>query len=91
MVGPRISPETLRHRFEFGERLRELRGQAELTQAEVAERAGLEPSFYRKLENARHSVLVDRVWDLAAALEVPPSALFEPPGTSSGRTAKPEP
>ncbi len=86
MVGPRISPETRRHRFEFGERLRELRAQAGLTQAQVAERAAIERAFYVRLETGRHSMLIDRVWDLAAALEVPPSALFEPPGTRSGTT-----
>jgi transcriptional regulator with XRE-family HTH domain len=37
----------------------------------------MERAFYAKLELGQHSVLLDRVWDLAGALGTTPSALFD--------------
>ena len=70
--------EELRHarRVRFGSRLRVLRNAAGLTQEQVALAAGLDRAFYVDLENARHGVQVDRVYDIADALGVPCAELF---------------
>lgn len=47
-----------------------------MTQEQVALAAGLDRAFYVDLENAKHSVLVDRVYDIATALGVTSSDLF---------------
>ena len=63
-------------RVAFGQRLRELRLAAGLTQEQVAIRAGLDRAFYVDLENARHGVQVDRLYDIADALGVSCADLF---------------
>ncbi len=73
-------PETLRRRRELGRRLRELRERAGLSQEKAAEAAGMERSFWAKLEGGQHSVLLDRVWDLARAVHADPADLFRPGG-----------
>jgi transcriptional regulator with XRE-family HTH domain len=50
-----------------------------LTQEALALKAGLDRSFYVEIETARHSVTLDRVWDLADALGVPVAQLFDDP------------
>ena len=59
-------------------RLRELRLAAGFTQEQVAMKAGLDRAFYVDLENARHGVQVDRLYDIAEALGVPVAELFQP-------------
>ena len=60
----------------FGLRLRELRVKQGLTQEQVALAAGLDRAFYVDLENAKHGVQVDRIYDIAYALGVEVSVLF---------------
>lgn len=67
-------------RIVFGQRLRALRVAAGLTQEQVAIAAGLDRAFYVDLENARHSVLVDRLYDIADALGVGCQDLFSDVG-----------
>jgi transcriptional regulator with XRE-family HTH domain len=71
-----------RRRNLFGERLRNERTQVGLTQEALALKAGLDRSFYVEIETARHSVTLDRVWDLADALDVPVAQLFDDPAFS---------
>lgn len=60
----------------FGLRLRELRAKQGLTQEQVALAAGLDRAFYVDLENAKHGVQVERVYDIAFALGVDVAVLF---------------
>lgn len=60
----------------FGNRLRQLRVTAGLTQEALALAAGLDRSFYVEIETGKHSVLLDRVFDIAEALNVPASVLL---------------
>jgi transcriptional regulator with XRE-family HTH domain len=53
-----------------------------MSQEALAEKAGLDRSFLVEVETARHSVSVDRLWDVADALGVHLVALLEPEGTS---------
>ncbi len=81
---PRQPPdEDARLRREaLGRRLRELRADAGLSQEKTAQAAGMERAFYAKLESGQHSVLADRLWDLARALGVDPPDLLRPPAAA---------
>lgn len=56
--------------------LRGARMQALLSQAELAERAGITQAALSRLETARASARLSTVRKLARALRVPPSALL---------------
>lgn len=53
----------------FGERLRELRDKAGLTQEELAFAAGFKPSSISNYEKGRRSVSIDGIYELKTALE----------------------
>lgn len=61
------------------ERLRDARVQAGLTQAELAEQAGTDPTTIAKYETGARTPYVERLAALAAALGVTPSRLSHPP------------
>jgi transcriptional regulator with XRE-family HTH domain len=52
---------------------------AGLTQEALAHEAGLDRSFYVEIETARHSVSLDRVWDIADVLGISAARLFDHP------------
>lgn len=67
-------------RAALASRLRQLRAARNLSQETLARRAGLDRSFYAEIEGGKLSPRVDRLWDIAAALQVPVHELFrEPP------------
>ena len=47
-----------------------------MTQEALAIAAGLDRSFLNDVEHGRHSLMVDRLFDVAAALTVPASQLL---------------
>lgn len=61
----------------MGARLSELRRDAGLSQEALAHAAGLDRSFYVDFENGHHSITVDRLFDVADALNVSVSRLFD--------------
>lgn len=70
----------------FAARLREVRHSRGLTQAQLADRAGITPSYMTRLENATVAPGIDMAARLAAALgttadDLLPSAI--PPDTSA--------
>ena len=64
-------------RIEFGSKLRALRLERDFTQERLALEAGLDRSFLVEVEAGHHSLMLDRVFDLAAALGVSASDLIE--------------
>jgi transcriptional regulator with XRE-family HTH domain len=64
---------------DFGQRLRELRKAAGLTQADVAARMGTTQSRISEWETAAHTPFVTEVPELAEALGVDVAELFKPP------------
>src|SRR5262245_15489256 len=58
----------------FGSRLKELRRGADLTQAELADRAGCSPNMLRKLESDERRPSRTLAERLAQVLEVPPES-----------------
>lgn len=59
----------------LAERLRGLRQQRQMTQEELAERAGFHPTYIQKVEAARICPSLEAVSRLAKALKVPASAI----------------
>jgi transcriptional regulator with XRE-family HTH domain len=60
----------------FGERIRQLRAEQGLSQEALALGAGLDRSFLADIESGRHSFALDRLFDLAVALDVSPRELL---------------
>lgn len=71
--------EALEGRRLVGRRLRELRTERGLTQETLADAAGMDRSFVADVERGRHSLMLDRLFDLAKALDVSAGALLEGP------------
>jgi transcriptional regulator with XRE-family HTH domain len=62
----------------FGERLRELRSERNLSQERLAELAGLDRNYIGQIERAERNVALVNIVRIARALEIEPSDLFEP-------------
>lgn len=82
---PEPSPTAREGRAEFARQLRTVRLRQGLTQEQLAHAAGLDRSFYVEVEKGKHSIALDRVFDLAEALQVTAKDLVpEHPTKSSG-------
>ena len=78
--------------IQFGERIRELRQASGMSQEAFALHAGIARSYMSRIERGRAEPRFEALSKLAEALEVTPSALFEPPSrTSDAKGAKPRP
>ena len=62
----------------LGERIRALRGERQLQQRQLAEKAGLTPSMVSQIESGRLTPSLHTLGKLAGALGVPIGSLFEP-------------
>lgn len=60
----------------FGERLRELRTERNLSQERLAELAGLDRNYIGQIERAERNVALVNIVRIAQALEVGPGELF---------------
>lgn len=60
----------------FGERLRELRTQRNLSQERLAELAGLDRNYIGQIERAERNVALVNIVRIAQALDVEPGELF---------------
>ena len=60
----------------FGSALREVRRNANLTQADLAARAGLHVNFISKLERGGAAPTLETISSLSAALSIKPSRLL---------------
>jgi transcriptional regulator with XRE-family HTH domain len=60
----------------FGERLRELRMERNLSQERLAELAGLDRNYIGQIERAERNVALVNIVKIAKALEIPPGELF---------------
>jgi putative transcriptional regulator len=67
---------TLDRRLAFGRAVRDARKAAGLQQWRLAELAGCDRQTINRVENGAYSPSLDRVWRLAAALNMPLSDLF---------------
>lgn len=76
----------------IGDRLRELRQQKDLSQAEIENRSGLQRAYLSRVENGHTVPSIDTLEKWATALEVPIYLLFydgaEPPKSSELRVWK---
>jgi transcriptional regulator with XRE-family HTH domain len=62
----------------FGERLRELRTERNLSQEHLAELAALDRNYIGQIERAERNVALVNIIRIAKALEVEPGELFAP-------------
>jgi transcriptional regulator with XRE-family HTH domain len=62
----------------FGERLRELRTERNLSQERLAELAGLDRNYIGQIERAERNVALVNIVRIAKALEVDAGELFSP-------------
>ncbi len=60
----------------FGERLRELRIERDLSQERLAELAGLDRNYIGQIERAERNVALVNIVRIAKALEIDPGELF---------------
>lgn len=60
----------------FGERLRELRIERNLSQEQLAELAGLDRNYIGQIERAERNVALVNIVRIAKALDVQPGELF---------------
>lgn len=77
---------------QFGQRVRELRKAAGISQEALANKYGFARSYMSKIERGLANVALDGIQRLADGLGVPPKALFEEPtgmGSSPVKRAKP--
>jgi transcriptional regulator with XRE-family HTH domain len=94
-VGVKTTPQK-----RFGKRIKELRAVNQVTQEELAERAGLFRTYMSRVETGAANPTLTVIHDLATALKVPVGSLFEGPSaepppktrstakTSRGRVTK---
>ena len=61
----------------FGESLRRLRVQADFSQEELAERAGIDRSYLGGIERGEHNLALINIIKIAKALNLPPHRLLE--------------
>lgn len=72
-----MSPTNRSHRARFGARVRFYRETLELTQEQLAERAGLHRTYVGSVERGERNVSLDAIYALAWGLEVSPARFFE--------------
>jgi transcriptional regulator with XRE-family HTH domain len=73
---PEADPKVSARRSAVGQRMRELRKRAGLTQQAVADAAGLTRQFYVTVEAGRRTLSLDNVFAIADALSVDPREFF---------------
>lgn len=64
-------------RIKFGNKLREARHEAGMSQEELGFRSGLHRTYIGSIERGEQSISVDNVYKLAKALKVDAKILFE--------------
>jgi len=73
---------------EIGARIRAARKALKMTQAEVAERVGIDPSFFGQVERGANIPSIKTLFAVAAAVRVDPADLLPPTGKPSKGRAK---
>ena len=76
MIMPASSADTAALLLALGKRVRLLRRTSELTQDELAVKAGMSRSFVSLIEHGKHGIDIVRLARLAAALDEPLSTLI---------------
>lgn len=60
----------------FGQAARQIRKERKLSQEQAALNSEIDRAYYGHIERATKNATIPTVWKMAAALGVPPSALF---------------
>ena len=78
-----MSPQESRLVGIFAENVRRLRLAMNISQEELAERAGVHRTYVGMLERGEKNVTIYNIERIADALEIAPSKLLEPPAKKS--------
>jgi transcriptional regulator with XRE-family HTH domain len=70
---------TAHHLVAFGQRVRDLREAAGLSQEALAYKAGLQPAALSQIESGQRDPQISALWMLAEALQIPPASMIEDP------------
>ncbi len=62
---------------EIGQRIRNYRSQAHLSQEELAEKCGLHPTYIGQVERGEKNATLESISKIAGGLSIPLSTLFE--------------
>lgn len=76
---PRRVDKWAQHRRAVGQNIRKARIERELTQERLADECGVDRTLLVAVESGRRSVLYERLFDIADALNVPITELFRDP------------
>lgn len=68
---------------QVGQRIRDLRNERRMSQEEVAFKAGISPAHLGQIERALKNPTIDTVAKIAAALDIPVTALFKTEAVSA--------
>lgn len=88
MYVPDIGRVQTRVQIKFGNRIRQLRLEAELTQEDLAHRCGLFRTYMSRIETGNANPTLTMIEALAVSLNVPMSALFESDAPACVRTPR---
>ena len=75
--------------FDIGRKVAELRAARGLTQEQLAEQAGIDPTYLQRIEGGRLNLTVRTLVLVAAALGCAPKDLFEPPQSREVKVGRP--
>lgn len=75
--------------FDIGRRVAELRAARGLTQEQLAEQAGLDPTYLQRIEGGRLNLTVRTLVAVATALECAPGDFFIAPQSREVKTGRP--
>lgn len=75
--------------FDVGRRIAELRAERELTQEALADRLGMAPKYFQRIERGVQNLTLRTLARLGEALSVPIGAFFDPPVERRIRKGRP--
>ena len=88
MYVPDIGRVQTRVQVKFGNRIRQLRLEAELTQEDLAHRCGLFRTYMSRIETGNANPTLTMIHALAVSLDVPVASLFEADAPAAIRTSR---
>lgn len=71
-----VTEEDILHRRAFGDAVRSVRLSRDMSQEELALRAGIDRSYMGRIERGEQALSIDKIWQVSDALNTDPARLF---------------